>query len=279
MKASELDTTLKVIRTGFVDIDAALGGGLPLGKAIEIAGSWSVGKSTLAYQMIAAAQKQGFACLLIDAERAYTQEYGMALGIDNLALEIHRAPNAEEYLDFIVEWIEGDKDNGKKPHKKSLVIIDAIGQLLPREEQEKTADSRVIGLQARLLGSFSRKMVSILDDNEVCLLALNHTFIPLGQMGIASSGGKKWEYFRSVWFVLSRKYGAPTKKDSTGKKTLIPMVAEIKKNKIVSNEGTKIDLDLVSGAGFVGEMVEAPPKKKPGRPKALPTLKVDIIKR
>jgi len=275
MKASDLDTTLKVIRTGFVGIDSALGGGLPLGKAVEAAGSWSVGKSTFAYQCIAAAQKQGFPCLLIDAERAYTQEYGMALGIDNLTLEIHRAPNAEEYLDFIAQWIEGDKDKGKKAHKKSLVVIDAIGQLLPREEQEKTADSRVIGLQARLLGSFSRKMVSILDDNEVCLLALNHTFIPLGQMGIASSGGKKWEYFRSIWMVFSRKYGAQVKKDSTGKKTVIPMEVQIKKNKIVANEGTKIDLDLVSGAGFVGETVEAPPKKKPGRPKSLPTNPVE----
>lgn len=272
MKASDLDTTIKVIRTGFGGVDAALGGGLPLGKAVEVAGSWSVGKSTFAYQAIAAAQKQGYQCLLIDAERAYSQEYGATLGIDNLSLEIVRARNAEEYLDFIVEWIEGDKAKGLKPHKKSLVIIDAIGQLLPREEQEKTADSRVIGLQARLLGSFSRKMVSILDDNEVCLLALNHTFIPLGQMGIASSGGKKWEYFRSVWLVLSRKYGAPTKKDSTGKKTLIPMEMVVKKNKIVSNEGTKIDMDLVAGAGFVGETVEAPPKKKPGRPKSTPTV-------
>lgn len=148
MKATEFDTTLKVIPTGFPLMDGLLGGGIPRGKILEIAGSWSVGKSTIAYQVIMAAQKQGHPCLLIDAERAFTGEYGAAMGIDLAQLDLFRARTAEEYLDNLIEW------------------------------------------------------------------------------------------------------------------------AEEKKNKVQSNEGTKIDLELVSGAGFVGETVEAPPKKKPGRPKS-----------
>jgi len=270
MKASEIDTTLKVIPTGFSGVDGLIGGGVPRGKILEVAGSWSVGKSTLAYQMIAAAQKQGHPCLLIDAERAYDNDYGEKMGIDISSLDIVRAQDAEGYLDAIFEWLEGDKEKKIKPHKHGLIVIDAIGALLPREEKEKTSESRTIGLQARIIGSFCRKIVPILDDTDTALLILNHTFIPLGQMGIASSGGKKLEYARSVWLVLSRKYGAPAKKDATGKKTLIPMSIEVRKNKIVSNEGTKIDLDLVAGSGFVGETVNAPLPRKPGRPK-LPT--------
>src|SRR6202044_3410892 len=262
MKASELKENKDVIITPFRGVNEVLGGGLKCGRITEFAGSWGTGKSTIAYQMSGAAQAQGRSCLLIDAERSYTQEYGTTLGIDNSALEIYHARTAEEYLDFIIEWCEGKKN------KKGLIVIDAIGALLPKEESEKTSEGKVIGLQSRLLGAFSRKIVPILDDNGIVLLALNHTFIPLGQMGIASSGGKKWEYARSVWVILSRKYGAPAKRDETGKKTLIPMQLEIKKSKILSNEGTKIDLDLVSGQGFVGETVLPPEPKKRGRPKS-----------
>lgn len=260
MKASDLDTTLKVIPTGFPGVDSLIGGGLPQGKILEIAGSWSVGKSTLAYQMISVAQKQGRPCLLIDAERAYTQLYGSSVGVDNLQLEIFRARTAEEYLDQIIEWCEVKKNKG------GVIVIDAIGALLPKEELEKTAEAKTIGVQARLLGAFARKIIPLIDDAQIALVALNHTFIPLGQMGIASSGGAKWAYARSVWFVLSRKYGAPAKRDAEGKKTLISMTLEVKKNKVVSNEGTKIDLELISGAGFVGETVVAPEPKKRGRP-------------
>ncbi len=266
MKAEDLEDVKGHIVTPFKEINGGLGGGLPLGKVSEIAGSWSVGKSTIAYQIIAAAQKQGLPCLLLDAERAYTKEYGASLGVDNAQLDIFRAKTAEEYLDHCIEWTEVKKHHG------GLIIIDAIGALLPREEAEKTSEGRSIGLQARLLGSFGRKIVPILDDTGIAMLALNHTFIPLGQMGIASSGGRKWEYIRSVWLILSGAYGQPVKKDATGLKTLIPMRVEIKKNKLVSNVGTKIDLQLIQGAGFVGDTVALPERRRSGRPKSLPAL-------
>ncbi len=260
MKAEDLEDSKGFIITPFAAVNVALGGGIPLGKVSEVAGSWSVGKSTFAYQVIGAAQKQNIPCLLLDAERAFTKEYGTSLGVDIRQLDIFRAQTAEEYLDHCIEWINTKKNRG------GLVVIDAIGALLPREEAEKTADGRSIGLQARLLGSFGRKIVPLLDDNGIALLALNHTFIPLGQMGVASSGGKKWEYIRSVWCILSGAYGQPVKKDSTGLKTLIPMRIEIKKNKIVSNAGTRIDISLVQGHGFVGDTVQVPLSKR-GRPK------------
>jgi len=185
MKGNDLEDSKSFVATPFAAVNTALGGGVAIGKITEVAGSWSVGKSTFAYQVIGAAQKQGKPCLLLDAERAYTKQYGESLGVDNAQLDIFRAKTAEEYLDHSIEWMETKKNKG------GLVICDAIGALLPKEEAEKTSEGRSIGLQARLLGSYSRKLTSILDDNEIAFLALNHTFIPLGQMGIASSGGKK----------------------------------------------------------------------------------------
>lgn len=263
MKASELGEAFGVIETPFKGVNSVLGGGVATRKITEIAGSWSVGKSTFAYQLIANAQRQGRPCLLLDAERAYTKEYGAALGIDNTQLDMFRAKTAEEYLDYCIEWMEIKKNRG------GLAIIDAIGALLPREEAEKTSESRSIGLQARIIGSFCRKIVPVLDDNDIALLILNHTFIPLGQMGVASSGGKKLEFARSVWLILSGAYGKPIKRSADGLKTLIPMQLEVRKNKLMSNVGTKIFIDLVQGAGFVGDTVSAPISKK-GRPKSTP---------
>ena len=262
MKGNDLEDNKGFVATPFAAVNTALGGGIAVGKISEVAGSWSVGKSTFAYQVIGAAQKQGRPCLLLDAERAYTKQYGESLGIDNAQLDVFRAKTAEEYLDHSIEWMEMKKNRG------GVVICDAIGALLPREEAEKTSEGRSIGLQARLLGSYARKLTSILDDNEIAYLALNHTFIPLGQMGIASSGGKKWEYARAVWLILSGAYGQPIKKDATGLKTLIPMRLEVRKNKMVGNMGTKIDLQLIQGAGFVGDTVSVPPPRTRGRPKS-----------
>lgn len=258
MKASELDNTQKYIVTPFSALNEKLGGGIAYGKITEIAGTWSVGKSTMAYQIIGAAQKQNIPCLLLDAERAFTNTYFTSLGGDGSMLDIFRAKTAEEYLDFALEWMEDKKNHG------GLVVIDAIGALLPREEAEKTSESKSIGLQARLIGAFSRKITSILDDNQIALIALNHTFIPLGQMGVASSGGKKWEYARAVWLILSGAYGKPVKRSTDGIKTIIPMQIEIRKNKLVPNMGTKIAIDLVQGAGFIGDTVSAPGPKRRG---------------
>lgn len=258
MKATDLDTTIEYIKTPFPEVNDAIGG-IALGRISEVAGSWSVGKSTFAYQVIAAAQAQGIPCLLLDAERAFTREYGQLMGIDNSKLDIFRAKHAEDYLDHCIEWCEKNKGG--------LVVLDAIGALLPREEAEKSSDSRVIGIQARLLGSFARKIVPILDDNKVGLLALNHTFVPLGQMSTESSGGKKWAFARSTWLILSGAYGKPIKRSADGLKTLIPMQLEIRKDKLSSSMGRKIPLDLVQGQGFIGETVSAPERKKPGRPK------------
>ncbi len=259
MKADQIENNKGFIVTPFAEVNSAFGGGIPLGKISEVAGSWSVGKSTFAYQIIAAALNAGRPCLLLDAERAYTNSYFSSLGGDGSKLDLFRAKTAEEYLDHSIEWMETKKNRG------GLVVMDAIGALLPKEEAEKTSESRSIGLQARIIGSYCRKIVPILDDNEIALLILNHTFVPLGLNSVASSGGKKLEFARSIWAILSGAYGQPIKKDATGLKTVIPMRLEVKKNKIVPNMGTKIDLSLIQGAGFIGDTVAAPIIRR-GRP-------------
>src|SRR5438132_11245647 len=74
---------MESISTGSISIDYALGiGGLPRGRVVEIFGPESSGKTTLALQVIAEAQKTGGMAAVVDAEHALDAAYAQKLGVD-----------------------------------------------------------------------------------------------------------------------------------------------------------------------------------------------------
>ena len=73
---------VEAISTGSLSLDLALGiGGLPKGRLIEIYGPESSGKTTLALQVVAEAQKAGGICAFVDAEHAMDPVYAKKLGV------------------------------------------------------------------------------------------------------------------------------------------------------------------------------------------------------
>ena len=81
------DTTaikkVDTVSTGSLQLDVALGvGGLPMGRINTIYGESSSGKSTIALQIVANAQKQGYLCAYLDSEHAMDLGYAQALGVD-----------------------------------------------------------------------------------------------------------------------------------------------------------------------------------------------------
>lgn len=247
VSASEFDTTIEWVASGFPALDVLLGGGIPLGKMVEFAGSWSTGKTTLAQQIVATVQKK-HNCLWVDAEFSWNNDYATSMGVDLKKIDLFRGQVAEENLDAIEKWATS--------HKKGLIVLDAVGALLPREEAEKDSSSRSIGLQARLIGSFCRRIIPILDKQKNCLIILNHTFTALDTGALQSSGGKKLEYARSIFLTMRRAYGKPVKRTTDGRKTLIPMEIEVRKNKLAALEGMKAVISFVPGQGFSHETTE-----------------------
>ena len=84
MKLGEqaIEAHIPVIPTGSLGLDLALGvGGLPRGRVVEIYGPDSSGKTTLALECIAEAQKRGGVCAFIDAEHALDANYARKLGV------------------------------------------------------------------------------------------------------------------------------------------------------------------------------------------------------
>lgn len=258
MKAVESDLDrFEVIATGFPSLDAALGvGGIPTKKITEISGRYSMGKSTLALQIVARAQNLGKKCLYADSELSYSNIYASTLGIDIKALDLLQMTEfGEELLDGIEEWA--------REHKNGVIVLDSIGGLLPREEAEKSANSRSIGLQARLIGAFTRRINPVITVNNHALIILNHEFVDIGTGRLKTSGGEKLSYAKSIWFTLKRTFGKSPKRTGDGLKTVLFIEAEIRKNKVAATEGMKCELEMVPGLGFATSPV---PFKKRGRP-------------
>ncbi len=262
MKASESEfNKFDVMETPFVSLNKILGGGLPSRKITEVSGSYSVGKSTLALQLVAQAQKNKKPTLYCDSEFSFTTEYAQAMGVDCKELDLVQEQYAEAMLDALEAWAT--------KHKNGLIVLDSIGALLPREEAEKGAEGRSIGLQARLIGSFTRRMVPILALRNHTLIVLNHTFTDLNTGRLKTSGGAKLEYAKSIWLTLKTSYGKAAKRNGEGLKTLKFIEVEVRKNKVAPTEGMKTDIELEPGKGFATQPIVFPVKKRGPKPKVV----------
>ncbi len=230
-----------VIPTGYANLDKVLGtGGIPFKKITEISGEFSVGKSTLGMAIVASAQKNNIECLWADTEYSWDATYSEALGVDNDKVSLCQARFAEETLDEVEEWAS--------KHKRSLIVIDSIGGLLPRAESEKGADGRVIGGQAKLIATFCRKIVPILAINNIALIVLNHSFTDIMTSKLMTSGGAKLGYHKSIWLRLKK----VQKRVMQGENQIGDIIeAEIRKNKLAGTLKQSTELTLIYGEGFM----------------------------
>lgn len=227
------------LSTGFSNLDRILGGGVPSRKLLEISGVFSVGKSTLALQIVAQAQKAGMDCLWCDSEFSFGEEYAQALGVNTKKLDVLTARFAEDVLDGIEEWAN--------EHKDALIVLDSVGALLPRQESEKNSGEKVIGGQARLIATFTRKIIPILAINNISLIVLNHNFTDILSGAIKTSGGEKLAYSKSVWLMLRK----ASKRVMQGENQVGEIIeASIRKNKLAPTNKQSCDLTMLYGQGF-----------------------------
>lgn len=229
-----------VIPTGFSKLDAILGvGGIPLRKITEVSGQFSVGKSTLGLQIVAQAQKMDMDCLWADNELSFGEDYATQLGVDVATLDLLQERLAEPMLDQMEEWIA--------EHKNALVVLDSVGNLLPRAEAEKGAGDKTIGGQAKLIATFCRKVQGLLAENNVALIVLNHQFTDLMSGKLMTSGGAKLAYSKSIWLMLRK----VNKRVMQGDKQVGDIIeAEVRKNKLAGTLKQTAELTMLYGKGF-----------------------------
>ena len=166
---------IESIPTGSISIDYALGvGGMPRGRVIEIFGPESSGKTTLALQVIAQAQKIGGVSAFVDAEHALDAAYAKKLGVDLDNLLVSQPDNGEQALEIVELLI---RSNGV-----DVVVVDSVAALVPRAEIEGEMGDAQMGLQARLMSQALRKLTGAVSKSKTCLIFINQLREKIGVM-------------------------------------------------------------------------------------------------
>ncbi|KKP33433.1 MAG: Protein RecA [Candidatus Roizmanbacteria bacterium GW2011_GWA2_32_13] len=212
------------ISTGALSLDLALGvGGVPKGRIIEIFGSESCGKTTLALHIVAETQKKKGIAAFIDAEHALDPEYAKKIGVDIDNLLISQPDTGEDALDILETLVRSGT--------VSVVIIDSVAALTPKAEIEGEMGDQQIGLQARLMSKALRKITSVAAKNGVIIIFINQVRTKIGIMWgdpDVTPGGKALKFYSSVRIKLTR----TAKIERNGQVVGNRVKAKIVKNKV-----------------------------------------------
>src|SRR5256712_91008 len=191
---------IEAIPTGAISIDYALGvGGVPRGRVVEIFGPESSGKTTLALQVIAEAQKLGGMAAFVDAEHALDASYARKLGVDLDNLLVSQPDNGEQALEIVEVLVRsGGVD---------VIVVDSVAALVPRAEIEGEMGEAQMGLQARLMSQALRKLTGIVSKSKTCLIFINQLREKIGVMfghPETTTGGRALKFYSSVRIDIRR---------------------------------------------------------------------------
>jgi len=191
---------MEAIPTGAISIDYALGiGGMPRGRVVEIFGPESSGKTTLALQVIAEAQKTGGMAAFVDAEHALDAAYAQKLGVDIDNLLVSQPDNGEQALEIVEVLI---RSNGV-----DVVVVDSVAALVPKAEIEGEMGEAQMGLQARLMSQALRKLTGAVAKSKTCLIFINQLREKIGVMfgnPETTTGGRALKFYASVRIDIRR---------------------------------------------------------------------------
>ncbi|GAX75617.1 hypothetical protein CEUSTIGMA_g3061.t1 [Chlamydomonas eustigma] len=216
----------ETIPSGCLPLDAALSGGYPVGRVVEIFGPESSGKTTLALHAIAEAQKAGKSTVFIDAEHALDKQYAQALGVDTNKLLLVQPDCGEQALEVA--------DQLARCGEIGMIVVDSVSALVPRAELEGEIGTVTVGAQARLMSSAMRKLCGSLHKGNTTMIFLNQIRMKVGVMygnPEITSGGNALKYYSSVRIDIRKKENIMGEK---GEVVGVKARAKVVKNKVGS---------------------------------------------